>query len=170
MSGRIIICGYKGIGKTTIANSNKRLIVDHDPESYKTKFDNPKKKSKVEWFKKYVDDGLRKSKNKILFLSDDLDVRNYLDASGIPFFFVLPDKKEKQKWAEDIALRIISTKSKKQRLKLCDELVGHTLVFDRTHRQLALDHKKGLMISETVVTITDQKSFFDYMTSSLKDR
>lgn len=161
MNGRIIICGYPGIGKTTLSKKYKSHIHYYDASKINRKKDG--------WEKKYIKKALKNKKHKILFLSDAVTIRNNLNELGVPFFYVLPDKKAYNMWNKTLVELIVNSKSKKDAQRLTRHLFNHIKYFDIIHKDLDSSHKKkkDLRPSETVVTFLNHSEFIEYVSRSL---
>lgn len=99
----MIISGFTGIGKSTIANSSTKRIIDLESSDF-NKADNT-------WYETYCKVAKRLSdQGYIVFVSCHSDVRNWFKYHNIPYVVIYPEKDLENEWTMKLQKRYDKTK------------------------------------------------------------
>ena len=111
----MIISGYSGIGKSTLASKNKNVV---DLDSSLFKIDG---KRFPDWYKAYVNVAVDLSRQGfIVLVSAHMSVRNELKKRNIDFYIICPSQELKNQWVERLNKRYQKTKLLKDLCALND--------------------------------------------------
>ena len=167
----IIISGYQGVGKSTLAKETHEEKFGRKITSIELESSNYDKTNK-EWYKEYVKDILSIKDVDIIFISSHQSVRDELNKQRVSFYFVLPYAKNKHEWTEMLAKRVQSSiGNADEREKNIRALMSHILSYDAILAELKETHKpfaKSIRPYENVEFIT-HPSHLKYLIYRLTD-
>lgn len=115
----MIITGYQGIGKTTLAN-NCDKVIDLESSCFTKHNENGTSVKPDDWYVYYCQIAENLSRQgKIVFISSHSEVRNYLAAyTTETFCAIFPEQQLKQKWLERLKQRYTQTNDEKDKRAL----------------------------------------------------
>ena len=112
----MIIAGYPGIGKTTLAKANIHVI-DLESSAFN--------KKNIDWFIDYVNVAIELNKQDYdVFISTHAEVLKYLECLDIEYLLIYPSYEIKDEWIEKLEERLNNDNTMKN-LKACMRAKDH---------------------------------------------
>ena len=133
----MIIAGFSGIGKSTIAKSNVARIIDLESSDFN--------KKDPEWYITYCKVAKRLSEQGfIVFISCHNEVRKYLSQNDIPYVVIYPSEELEYEWIVKLQKRYEKTKLEKD-LKALERIEKY---FVKDVRDIIDNEKLSIVIDD----------------------